>query len=93
MTCVFNKESTRMFFDMVDRRYNKEGPNTMILTSNTSPNKWGEFFGEDSSLLCSLDRIFDDATVFMMKGSSYRGKRQETIALETGPCRPGSGNS
>lgn len=91
--CVFNKESTRMFFDMVDRRYNKEGPNTMILTSNTSPNKWGEVFGEDSSLLCSLDRIFDDATVFMMKGSSYRGKRQETIALETGPCRPGSGNS
>ena len=87
--CVFNKESTRMFFDMVDRRYNKEGPNTMIFTSNMSPNKWGEFFGEDSSLLCALDRIFDDATVFMMKGNSYRGKRLETIAIETGRPKPG----
>lgn len=86
--CVFNKESTRMFFDMVDRRYNKEGPNTMIFTSNMSPNKWGEFFSEDSSLLCALDRIFDDATVFMMKGNSYRGKRLETIAIETGRPKP-----
>lgn len=87
--CVFNKESTRMFFDMVDRRYNKEGPNTMIFTSNISPGKWGEFFSEDSSLLCALDRIFDDATVFMMKGNSYRGKRLETIAIEAGVPRSG----
>lgn len=85
--CVFNKECTRMFFDMVDRRYNKEGPNTMIFTSNRSPDKWGEFFSEDSSLLCALDRIFDDATVFMMKGESYRGKRLETVAIETGRQR------
>lgn len=49
--CVFDKENTRMFFDVIDRRYNKEGPNTMIFTSNKSPDKWGEFFSEDSSLL------------------------------------------
>ena len=82
--CVFNRESTRMFFDMVDRRYNKEGPSTIIFTSNRSPDKWGEYFSEDSSLLCALDRIFDDAVVFMMKGDSYRGKKLETIAIETG---------
>ncbi|MBP5763536.1 MAG: ATP-binding protein [Bacteroidales bacterium] len=82
--CVFNRDATRMFFDMVDRRYNKDGPNTMIFTSNVSPDKWGEFFSEDSSLLCALDRIFDNATVFMMKGNSYRGKKLETIAIETG---------
>lgn len=86
--CVFNKEATRLFFDMVDRRYNKDGPNTMILTSNINPSKWNEFFSEDSSLLCSLDRIFDDATVFMMKGQSYRGKRLKTIAIETGSKKP-----
>lgn len=82
--CVFNKECTRMFFDMIDRRYNKEGPNTMIFTSNRSPDKWGEFFSEDSTLLCALDRLFDEATVFMMKGESYRGKGLETVAIETG---------
>lgn len=82
--CVFDKENTRMFFDIIDRRYNKEGPNTMIFTSNKSPDKWGEFFNEDSSLLCALDRIFDDATVFMIKGNSYRGRKCETIALSAG---------
>lgn len=87
--CVFNKESTRMFFDMIDRRYNKEGPNIMIFTSNRGPDKWSEYFSEDSSLLCALDRIFDDATVFMMKGDSYRGKKLETIAIETGRIKTG----
>lgn len=87
--CVFNRESTRMFFDMVDRRYNKEGPKTIIFTSNLNPSKWGEFFSEDSSLLCALDRIFDEATVFMMKGDSYRGRHLETIAVETGRPKPG----
>ena len=82
--CVFDKENTRMFFDVIDRRYNKEGPNTMIFTSNRSPDKWGEFFSEDSSLLCSLDRIFDVATVFVIKGNSFRGKQCETIALSAG---------
>lgn len=82
--CVFDKENTRMFFDLVDRRYNKDCPNTMIFTSNISPDKWGEFFSEDSTLLCTLDRIFDDATVFMMKGDSYRGRGQETIAIQAG---------
>ncbi len=73
-----------MFFDIIDRRYNKEGPNTMIFTSNMSPNLWSEFFSEDSSLLCSLDRIFDVATVYVIKGNSYRGKQCETIALSAG---------
>jgi DNA replication protein DnaC len=82
--CVFDKENTRMFFDVIDRRYNKEGPSTLIFTSNKGPDKWGEYFSEDSSLLCSLDRIFDVATVFMIKGNSYRGKQCETIALSAG---------
>jgi DNA replication protein DnaC len=81
---VFDKENTRMFFDVIDRRYNKDVPNTLILTSNKSPDKWGEFFSEDSSLLCALARIFDTATVFMIKGNTYRGRKCETVALSTG---------
>jgi len=82
--CVFDRENTRMFFDVIDRRYNKDGPNTMIFTCNKSPDKWSEFFREDSALLCALDRIFDDATVFMIKGNSYRGRDCETIAISAG---------
>ncbi len=43
-----------------------------------------EFFANDSDLLCSLDRIFDDASVFIIKGDSYRGRKLETIRLEAG---------
>jgi len=86
--CVFDIEATRMFFDVIDRRYNKEGPNLMIFTSNKGPDKWGEFFSEDSSLLCALDRIFDDATVYMIKGNSYRGRKRETISLTAGVSAP-----
>ncbi len=82
--CVFDKENTRMFFDVIDRRYNKDGPSTMIFTSNKTPNQWGEYFSEDDTLLCSLDRVFDDATVFMIKGDSYRGRKLETLGLEAG---------
>ena len=64
--CEFDKENTRLFFDLIDRRYNKEGN-----------------FNEDDALLCALDRIFDDATVFNIKGESFRGKQLETGALQT----------
>jgi len=35
--CVFDRARTDLFFDVIDRRYEKEGPNTMILTSNVAP--------------------------------------------------------
>ena len=78
----------RMFFDVIDRRYSKECPSNMIFTSNKTPDKWGEYFGEDSSLLCALDRIFDDALVFMIKGSSYRGQNCKTVSITAGELSP-----
>ena len=66
----------------VERRYEKDGPSTMILTSNMSPSDWkGSFTGEDA-LLCALDRLFDDASVFMMRGPSYRGYGLDTYSVE-----------
>ena len=55
----------------------------MIFTSNKMPSLWKENFQEDDALLCALDRIFDDATVFTIKGQSFRGKKLETVALQT----------
>ena len=40
-------------------------------------------FNEDDYLLCSLDRIFDDAILFRLSGQSHRGKNLETVALTT----------
>ena len=79
--CEFDKENPRLFFDMVDRRYQKDGYYNMVFTSNRYPARWQENFSENDSLLCALDRIFDDAIVFAMKGESFRGKRLETVSL------------
>ncbi len=81
--CEFDKENTRLFFDMVDRRYQKEGCANMIFTSNRDPVQWKENFCENDSLLCALDRIFDDAVVFTIKGESFRGRKLETVSLRT----------
>ena len=85
--CEFDKECTRMFFDLIDRRYNKEGNFNMIFTSNKNPALWREDFNEDATLLCALDRIFDDATVFKLRGESFRRKKLETISLQTGKVK------
>jgi len=83
--CTFDKECTDLFFDVVDRRYEKECPNTMILTSNTPTNNWDEFFTGDDTLLCTLDRLFDRASVFVMKGASFRGAELEIFSVEASP--------
>ena len=85
--CAFDRENTRLFFDLIDRRYNKEGNFNMIFTSNKNPALWREDFDEDATLLCALDRIFDDATVFKLRGESFRGKKLETISLQTSKVR------
>jgi DNA replication protein DnaC len=85
--CVFDEANTQIFFDIIDRRSNKEGPNCMIFTSNKNPSTWGKYFIEQDSLLCALDRFFDDSMVFMIKGESYRGRKTETISLEAGTSK------
>ncbi|MBQ9058158.1 MAG: ATP-binding protein [Atopobiaceae bacterium] len=83
--CTFDKPCTDLFFDIVDRRYEKDCANTMILTSNTPTNNWDEFFTGDDTLLCTLDRLFDRASVFMMKGASFRGAELEIFSVESSP--------
>lgn len=82
--CIFDKAATSMFFDIVDRRYQKEGPHCMILTSNKQPNEWSEFFSCDDDLRAALDRIFDNAKIITIKGESYRGRKREIFAVEAG---------
>ena len=81
----FDRESTAQFFDLVDRRYQKESPQCMIFTSNKQPSEWLEFFDCDDDLRAALDRIFDDAKVFNIKGKSYRGQKLDIFSLEAGP--------
>ena len=69
---ALDKTCTDLFFDVVDRRYEKESPNAMVPGSSVAPSGWDEFLAGDDTLPCALDRLFDKASVFMMRGPSYR---------------------
>ena len=83
--CTFDKARADLFFDVVDRRYEKDRPNAMVLTSNAPTSSWDEFFTGDDTLLCTLDRLFDRASVFVMKGASFRGSELEVFSVESSP--------
>ena len=83
--CTFDKACTDLFFDVVGQRYEKEGPNAMVLTSNVAPSGWDEFFTGDNTLPCALDRLFDKASVFVMRGPSFRGRELDTYSVEVVP--------
>ena len=77
--CVYDRPCTDLFFDVVDRRYEK------VLTRNIAPSGGEEFFTGDDTLLCALDRLFDKASVFVMRGPSYRGRELDTYSVEAVP--------
>ena len=58
---------------------------TMILTSNTPTNNWDEFFAGNDTLLCTLDRLLDRASVFVMRGASFRGAELGIFSVESSP--------
>lgn len=82
--CEFSIETTRLFFDIIDRRNEKQGANCIIFTSNKFPKTWKDYFREEDSLLCALDRAFDAADVYIFKGKSYRGRQCRTMAIKVG---------
>lgn len=82
---TFDRECIDLFLDVVDRRYEKEGPNAIVLTGNAAPSGWDDFFAGDEALPCAIDRLFGRASVFMMHGPSYRGRGPDTYSVEAVP--------
>lgn len=54
-----------------------------VMTSLVQPSAWRQNFTEEDSLLCALDRIFDDALIFNFNGETHRGLKKEVISLTT----------
>ena len=47
----------------------------------------GRWYAFHRTLLCALDRIFDEATVFKLRGESFRGKKLDTVSVQTGKVK------
>jgi len=66
-----DKEDAKLFFQLVDLRYEKK---STILTTNISFKEWDEVFQDTKLANAILDRILHHATVVNIIGDSYRIK-------------------
>lgn len=66
-----DKEDSKLFFQLIDRRYEKK---STIITTNISFGDWDDIFGDPVIANAILDRILHHAKVVSVNGKSYRIK-------------------
>lgn len=66
-----NKDDSKLFFQLIDMRYEKK---STILTTNINFNSWDEVFYDAVIASAILDRILHHASVVSISGKSYRLK-------------------
>lgn len=81
--CSFDKQESMVFFQIVDKRYEKRF-GAMVFTSNKKPSEWGASFSESYIAKCIMDRIFDRCINIEMRGESFRGKDRKSFKLNFG---------
>ena len=59
----------------------------MIFASSMIPGLLREDFDENPPQLRTLERIFDGAKVFRLRGESFRGKKLETVSRHAGKVK------
>lgn len=64
-----NKEDSKLFFQLIDRRYEKF---STIITTNINFSQWDEIFGDAIIANAIIDRILHHSHVVTIKGKSYR---------------------
>ena len=79
--CIFDKDETKLFFQMVDR-LSTRGSGSVILTSNRDVSGWSEFFSDMDALECALYRLCYNAICISFSGESYRGRGRISVSLE-----------
>lgn len=66
-----NKEDAKLFFQLIDRRYEKR---STIITTNIHFSEWDEVFCDAMMANAILDRVLHHAHVITITGKSYRLK-------------------
>lgn len=69
-----------VLYEIIAGRYEK---GATILTSNKSLTTWGELVGDTALMMAILDRLLHHGEVFYLRGSSYRLRGKEQVALTT----------
>jgi DNA replication protein DnaC len=79
MFMAMEKHEANLFFQLINKLY---GQTSIIITSNKSPEDWGELLGDPAITTAILDRIVHKCEVINLDGDSYRLKHRKTIFVK-----------
>ncbi|QFF98031.1 ATP-binding protein [Psychrobacillus glaciei] len=76
MYMAMDQREANLFFQMINHLYEQS---SIILTSNKSPDQWGELMGDEGITTAILDRLLHRVEVVHMNGDSYRMKNRQNL--------------
>jgi DNA replication protein DnaC len=68
-----SQQNAEDLYEIIRQRYENR---SIILTSNRSPEEWGDVFGNELMASAALDRLTHHSHFIEMKGESYRQKQR-----------------
>jgi len=76
MYMAMDQREANLFFHLVNHLYERS---SIILTSNKSPDEWGELLGDEGITTAILDRLLHRVEVVHMNEDSYRMKHRQSM--------------
>lgn len=76
MYIAMDQREANQFFHLINHLYERS---SIILTSNKSPNQWGELLGDEGIATAILDRLLHRVEVIQMNDESYRMKNRKSV--------------
>jgi len=76
MYMAMDQREANQFFHLINHLYERS---SIILTSNKSPDQWGELLGDEGIATAILDRLLHRVEVIQMDDESYRMKHRQSM--------------
>lgn len=76
MYIAMDQREANQFFHLINHLYERS---SIILTSNKSPDQWGELLGDEGIATAILDRLLHRVEVIQMNDESYRMKNRKSV--------------
>ena len=74
----FERKAAHLFFQLVNRRYEK---GSILITTNQAVASWGAVFGDDVIAAALLDRLLHHSHTLFIQGESYRLRQKKKAGL------------
>lgn len=76
MYMAMDQREANLFFHLINHLYERS---SIILTSNKSPNEWGELLGDEGITTAILDRLLHRVEIIHLNEDSYRMKHRKSM--------------